>query len=55
LLALKYVGCFPDNAAIVRDLNGLKLHISENDGGKVETCIDLCRENHFIFAGMQSG
>ena len=55
LLALKYVGCYPDNAAIVRDLNGLKLHISENIGGKVETCIALCRENRFIFAGLQSG
>ena len=49
------MGCFPDNSTIVRDLNGLKVSISLNGGGKVETCIDMCRENRFNYAGMQYG
>ena len=54
LKALKYVGCYEDKS-IDRDMNGLNSNINTINGNSIETCIDMCKERAFAYAGMQNG
>ena len=57
LKAFKYVGCYADNtdSSIGRDLNGLNTDLSKIEDNSIGTCIDMCKERAFAYAGMQNG
>ena len=48
---LNYMGCFLDNSAN-RDFKSMHLQC---DDLTVESCLDLCAKNKFLYAAMQNG
>lgn len=45
-----YVGCFQDR----EDHRGLKGFVRQSKSNSIESCIEICRDGHYVYAGVQS-